>query len=420
MITIKEVKSREIFDSSARPAIETVVVLSDGSFGQACVSTNTYDSKYAAKNITDKDQNRFQGQGMLKAINAVEMIISPKIKDFDALKQRELDALLFELDGTQDKSRFGANTLLSISMAVAKAAAKSQKMPLYKYLRQFTKEGNNEQRLPLFIFTLINGGYRAENLLDFKDFFIIPSSFKSVSDSFHMGYILLSKLYATLKHKKLFPLYSIDGGYILPFKDNLTVIELFEEAFSAMNMKIGYDFFFGIDANADNLFNGERYRLKDTSMPYLTPDDLIKFYLDLIRDHHMIYLEDPLAQDDWEGWGKLSSKVSSETLIVGDFLTATNPARLQLALSKKTISGISIRPIQIGTVTESLVVIDIARMSGTKIIASNQFGSAVDDFIADFAVAVNADYVNFGPLNRGENIVRYNRLLEIEKELKQK
>lgn len=417
MAKIKAIHSREILNSQSSPTIETTVVLNDGAVGVASVPSGDIDSKYAALNLVDHDQNRFQGQGVLKAVGNVVDIIEPHVLGYDANNQNEIDKILLELDGTQNKSRLGANAMLSVSIAIAKAAAKSSVLPLYLYLRQFLKQENSPPRMPMLILSLINGGRRAENLLDFRDFLIIPGSFKTLEESLQIGLAMQSSFHTQVKANNLLPFFSIEGGYALPLLGNEDAFSLLAKALEAVNLRLGYDVFLGLDANATAFYNNGDYRIKDKNMS-LSSEDLISFYNNLIKRYHILYIEDPLSVDDWEGWEKMAKCVSHETVVVGDILTATNPYRLQMAMDKKVISGITIKPIQIGTVIEALAVVEVARICGLKIIVSHQSGGTTDDFLADFAVAASADYVNFGPLTRGECVVKYNRLLEIERQLK--
>lgn len=416
MAKIKEIHSREVFTSQGAPTIETTVVLDDGTISVASVPSEDLDSRYAAVNLIDNELKHFQGHGVLKAVANVTNVIAPKLAGFEVNKQQEIDRIMIELDGTQNKSRLGANAILSVSMAVAKAAAKSSGYPLFLYLHQFIKNENFQAKLPTLILSMINGGRRAENLLDFRDFFIIPASFKTFEESLQIGFALQSSLHTILKGNNLLPLFSIEGGYALPLANNAEAFSLLSQALESINIRLGYDVFFGIDASADSFYINGDYRIKDRSTS-MSSDDLISFYANLISAYHILYIEDPLGVEDWDGWEKISKKISEGTIIIGDLLTATNPYRLQMALAKKAISGIAIKPIQIGTVIEALAVMEIARISGLKIVVSHQSGSSADDFLADFAVAVGADYVNFGPLTRCEYMVKYNRLLEIEKQL---
>jgi len=417
MAKIKEIHSREIYNCQGSATVETVVILEDKTIGVSSVPSSDLDSKYSAVNLVDNVQNHFLGQGVLKAVSNIKDIIAPKLIGYEADKQQEIDKIMIELDGTQNKSRLGANAMLSVSMAVAKAAAKSSEQELYVYLRNFVKHDDSNFKLPNLIISLINGGSRAYNLLDFRDFFIIPASFKTIEESIQIGFMLLTSLRTILKASNYLPFFSIEGGYALPLVNNAEVFTLLCQSLKVTNNRLGYDVFFGIDANADTFYVDGSYKIKDRSMS-ISSNDLISFYVDLISAYHILYIEDPLAVDDWDGWEKMSRQVGHETIIVGDLLTATNPYRLQMALQKKAVSGITIKPIQIGTVIEALAVMEIARISGLKIVVSHQSGSSTDSFLADFAVAIGADYVNFGPLTRGEYIVEYNRLLEIEAQIK--
>lgn len=417
MAKIKEIHSREILNSQGNPTIETVVILNDGNMGVSSVPSMDSDNKYSTVNLIDHDQNRFLGMGVQKAVENVLSIIAPKIIGYDAHKQQEIDKILIELDGTQNKGRLGANTTFSVSCAIAKAAAKSSMLPMYLYLRQFIKHENIPHTMPTAIFSLINGGRHAGNFLDFKDFLLVPASFKTFEESLQMAYTIQKGVYTTMVSKNLPPLYSIEGGYAPALTNNSDAFSLLSDTLEACNFRLGYDAFFGLDANSDAFYNDKKYKIKDRQTQ-LSSSELLSYYVEIINKYHILYMEDPLGGDDWEGWEKMEREISEETTIVGDVLTASNPYRLQMALDKKAISGMVIKPIQAGTVIEALAVLEVARTSGIKIVISHQRGDTIDDFIADFAVAVSADYVNFGPLTRGEYIVKYNRLNDIEKQLK--
>lgn len=416
MAKIEKINSREIYNSQGFPTLETTVVLNDGTTGVASVPSGDFYNEYAAVNLVDHDQKRFHGQGVLKAVDHINNIIQLNLRGYDANKQQEIDKKLIELDGTENKSKFGANGMLSVSIAVARAAAKNSGQPLYLHIRQFIKQENSPRKVPIIILSFINGGAPAENLLDFRDFFALFATFKTFEESIQMGLEIQSSLRTIIKNNNSLPLYSIEGGYALPLVNNEEAFSLLAQALDTANIRLGYDVFFGIDANADSFYTNGKYKIKDKSRS-LTTEELVSFYNNLVLKYPIIYIEDPFGADDLEGWEKIVKQVSQDTIIVGDHITSTNPYRLQTALDKKAISGITIKPIQIGTVIESLAVMQVARVTGLKIIVSHQNGSTTDDFLADFAVAVNADYINFGPLTRAESIVKYNRLLEIERQL---
>lgn len=417
MANIQNISSRQIISSSGHFTIETTVVLDNGITGTASVPAQDHISKYSAVNFLDLPQNITQEKKVMIAISNVQNVIAPKLIGKDILKQQEIDETLLSIDGSQNKSRLGASATLSVSTAAAKAAARSLSMPLFIYLRQFITQGTSSASMPVMFISIVNGGNNAENLMDFNDLFIIPASFKSLTESVHIGISTYINFKNNLTNKNFNPLYSADGSLSIQISKNEEIFPLLNETLESLNQRIGYDVFLGLDADASSFYNNDkRYILRDSSMPY-TSDALISYYTDLIDKYHIFYIEDPLSDDDWEGWQKISGRISG-TVIAGDSLTATNPYRVQMALNQKIISAVSINPIQIGTLYEAMMVINIARASGIKIVISHQKGSLPDDFIADFAIAVNADYVNFGPFTRGENVLNYNRLLEIERLLK--
>lgn len=417
MAKIKQITAREILNAKGLPTIETTVILNDGKTGKASVPSGTSVGNYEASELRDHDDKHFQGNGVLKAISNVQDLIAPGILGMDVIKQQEIDKKMIELDGTQNKGRLGANAILSVSMAVAKAAAKSNMLPTFLYLREFVKRENIPIKIPTPAFNILNGGKHAGDNTNFQEYMVIPASSKSYSESLDMALTLYNSLRKVLEQNNFATLVGDEGGYAPKLQTNKDGLDLLKQAIEATSFRYGFDVFLGLDVAATNFFLEGKYHIKDKTMP-LSSDALIEYYEELNKEFHLLYLEDPLAQDDWNGWSKIYSSVSQQTLIVGDDLTATNPYRLQMALDKKTITGIIIKPNQIGTVIEAMAVVEIARQAGLKIIVSHRSGETNDDFIADFAVAVSADYVKFGAPVRGERVAKYNRLLEIEKEIK--
>ncbi len=416
MAKIKQILAHEILNSRGEPSIETTVVLNDGTVGIASSPSGISVGKYEALELRDGDTAHFQGLGVLKAIENIKNFIAPKIIGMDATKQQEIDSIIIQIDGTQNKNKLGANATLSVSMAVAKAAAKSSVLPLYLYLREFTKNEKLPLKIPIPMFNLINGGKHAGNNVNFQEFHVIPATFKTYNESLQIGTTVMRNL-KDLLGKNGFPVITgEEGGFGPTLATNDDGLALLSEAISASNYRLGYDAFMGIDAAATNFCDENKYQIKDKSMR-LNAQELIDFYGELVKKYHILYLEDPLAEDDWDGWSTISLKISPETMIVGDDLTVTNPYRLQMALDKKAISAIIIKPNQIGTVLEALAVVEVARIAGLKIVVSHRGAETNDDFIADFAVAVAADYVKFGAPSRGERVAKYNRLLEIEPQL---
>ncbi|MCL5432942.1 MAG: phosphopyruvate hydratase [Patescibacteria group bacterium] len=417
MAKIKQIFANEIFDSRGNPTIDTTVILSDGATASASCPSGASIGSYEAVELRDRDEKRYQGLGVLKAIENIQNIIAPGIIGLDAAKQPELDRTLIELDGTQNKGKLGANATLSVSMAVCKAAAKSSVLPLFLYIRQFVKRENIALKIPSPLFNLINGGKHAGNNLDFQEFLLIPATSKSYTEALEIGVSIYHELKKVLKQKGLSTLVGDEGGFGPNVSNNMDALMLLKETVDQSQYKFGFDVFFGMDVAANSFYKNKQYQIRDKSMA-LSSDDLISYYEELNKQFNFLYLEDPLSEDDWEGWEKILSSVSHSTIVVGDDLTVTNPYRLQMAIDKKAISGIIIKPNQVGTVIEALAVVEVARAAGLKIIVSHRSGETTDDFIADFAVAASADFVKFGAPARGERVVKYNRLLQIEKQIK--
>ncbi|HVZ58908.1 MAG TPA: phosphopyruvate hydratase, partial [Patescibacteria group bacterium] len=416
MPTIKQLFSREILDSRGVPTVETTVALSDGTTATASSPSGTVKSSYEAFEMRDGDVTRYNGLGLLKSLQTISETISPKIIGLEATNQQLIDRTLIDLDGTRTKSKLGANTIYSISQAVAKAAAKSQSLPLFLYLRNYISKENLGLKIPTPAMSLINGGIHAGNNIDLQEFLVIPATYQSFSDSLMMGVAVYNNIRKLLEKNHQGVTVGDEGGFAPQFQKNEDVFEVIEQAVSSASWRLGYDIFLGIDAAAKHFYKDQLYFIKDKPSS-LKAEELISFYEEMIRKYHILYLEDALAEDDWNGWSLLETKLSQHCLIVGDDLTATNPIRLQMALNKKAINGIVIKPNQIGTVLEALAVVEIARHAGLKIIVSHRSGDTNDDFIADFAVAVAADYVKFGGPARGERVSKYNRLLQIEDQL---
>jgi enolase len=417
MAKIKQISAREILNAKGNPTIETTVVLSDGATGITSCPTGTSVGTYEAVDLKDNDQARYQGQGVLNAILNIEKLIAPNLIGMDASKQQEIDKKMIDLDGTQNKARLGANATLSVSMAVAKASARSSVLPLYLYLREFIKKENAPLKIPTPLFNLINGGKHAEDNFNFQEFLVIPATSKTYEESLKMITDIYYSLRKNIETNNLSTLIGDEGGFSPKLATNQEALLLLKRSVDSANLRLGFDVFFGMDTASNNFYSQNSYHIKDKSNS-LSAKELIAFYKMLNEQYHFLYLEDGLAEDDWDNWTNLCAEMSGQTLIVGDDLTATNPYRLQTALQKKAITGIIIKPNQIGTVIEALAVVEMAREAGLKITVSHRSGETNDDFIADFAVAASADYVKFGAPARGERVAKYNRLLQINAQLK--
>ena len=416
MAKIKHIFAREILNAKGNPTVEATVILSDNVKGTASCPSGTSVGKYEAAEIKDADPQRYNGLGVLKAIDNINSIIAPKLIGVEAEKQTQIDKIIIELDSTINKSRLGVNAILPISMACAKASAKSSGLPLFIYLRQFLQK-EIALKIPTPAFNFINGGKHADGNLDFQEILAIPATSKTFSQSLQMADSIYFSLKNLIKERNGVTLVGDEGGFSPLLATNYDAILLLKSAIDESKFRFNYDVFMGMDLASSNFYKDGKYTIKDKQQA-LSTDELLEFYRNLNHDFRFLYMEDPFAEDDFSGWTKINQEFLGQTLIVGDDLVATNPYRLQMALEKKAITGLIVKPNQIGTVIEALAVVEIARQSGLKIIVSHRSGETNDDFIADFAVAAGADYVKFGAPARGERVAKYNRLLEIEEHLK--
>lgn len=417
MAKIKQITAREILNSKGEPTIETSVILNDGAVGIASVPSGTSVGKYEAIDLKDNDEKRYGGNGVLNAITNIEKILTPLLIGMEASNQQLVDKKMIEIDGTPNKSKIGANTILSVSIAVAKAAARSAVLPLFLYLREYVKKENVQLKIPTPCFNILNGGQHGSGNIDFQEFLVIPATSKKYSESLELGTRVYFSLKKVIESNNLSSLVGFEGGFSPKLSSNQDALVLIKQAIDDSNLRPGFDMFLGIDAASNNFYDENKYQIKDKSNA-LTSKDLISFYKTINEQYHLLYLEDGLNEDDWDGWKDLYQNMSQQTMIVGDDLIATNPFRLSEALSKSAISAIIVKPNQIGTIIESLAVCEMAKQAGIKIVVSHRSGETNDDFIADFAVSVNADYVKFGAPVRGERVAKYNRLLAIESQLK--
>lgn len=418
MAKIKTIKAREILDSRGSPTVETTVELEDGALGTASVPSGASLGKYEALEVRDGDPQRFSGMGVLKAVNNVNQIISRELIGFESKQQSEIDNLMIKLDGTLNKSKLGSNSILSVSLAVAVATANSAKTPLYRYLNSLFGVGLPDafEKMPTPTFNIINGGKHGAGNLDFQEFHVVPATINPYHEDLRIG----EEIYQALKKVLIYlgAIHSIgdEGGFAPNLFTNLDALEIIIEAIKTTSFQFGKDVFLGLDVAADHFKKSEGYQIKDRPIP-LTTEEFIDYLLVLNKDCQLLILEDPLKEDDWDGWVKLTARMGMGTLVVGDDLLATNPQRVKEAIQRKACTAVLIKPNQVGTLSETLEVIKIARQGGLKIIISHRSGETNDTIIADLAVAVAADYVKFGAPARGERIAKYNRLLEIESDL---
>jgi len=415
---IESMIAREIFDSRGNPTVEVRVRLENGVRGRASVPSGASKGSHEALELRDKDDKRFYGQGVLKACDNVNTVIQKALKGMDALNQAEVDRKMIELDGTENKSKLGANAILAVSLGVLRAATKTLELPLYKYIRQISSlSSSKDYPMPAPIMNIFNGGKHADTNLDFQEFHLIPSTRFPYHQALQLGTAVYKNLKTVLKDRQAVHSVGDEGGYAPNLFTNLDALSAILDAVKLAHLKFTRDVFLGLDVAAHFFFKNGRYQIKDRAQPF-SRDELIAYYQELNREFHLFSLEDPLDQDDWQGWSKLTEEIGSTTLVVGDDLLATNKDRVKKASQVKACNAILVKPNQIGTVSETVEVVKYCRERGWKIIVSHRSGETNDTFIADLAVGLGADFTKFGAPARGERIAKYNRLLAIEEEIK--
>lgn len=417
MPAIKQVYAREIIDSRAVPTVEAVVVLDTGDYGVASVPSGASRGSNESLELRDGDANRYQGLGVLTAVSHVNTEIAAELtgKSYDSLA--ELDSSLVKLDHTPNKSRLGANAILGVSIAAAKAFASAAKLPLYRYLAT-AAQNSTPLYIPSPVFNMINGGKHGAGNLDFQEFHLIPSRLKNFSSQLETGVVIYQTIKNLLARRGAIHSVGDEGGFAPNLFTNLDALEILKEAIVECHKKPNIDVDLGLDLAANSFFKDGKYTIKDRSSPMETAE-FIDYLRDLNNQYHLRLLEDPLSEDDWRGWAGLTADLGPLLTVVGDDLLVTNPARVSKAITEKACTGVIIKPNQIGTVTETINVTKEARNAGWKIIVSHRSGETNDTFIADFAVGVGADYAKMGAPARGERVAKYNRLLSIESELDQ-
>ena len=415
---IYSVSAREILDSRGNPTIEVTAILQSGYRGVASIPSGASVGTYEAAELRDKDPKRYAGMGALKAVENVNSIISPKIKGVDALNQAAADTLMIELDGTPNKSKLGANSILGVSLAVAQASANHQRQPLYQYLNTLANNGKPGRmtRIPTPTFNVINGGKHGGGNLNFQEYHLVPASNKPFREALRVGVELYHRVGELLITKGAVHATGDEGGFAPNLSTNMDPLEILTEAIRTSPYRFGTDVFFGLDIAASSFHTDRGYLIKDRPVAYTT-NEFIEYISDLHKIYRMLLIEDPLSEDDWEGWIKITHDLGSEILMIGDDLLTTNPERLQHAIDKKACSAILLKPNQIGSLTEFLNVVALAKKNDIKTIVSHRSGETNDTFVSDLAVAIQSDYVKFGAPARGERVAKYNRLLTIESEL---
>jgi len=418
MTKIKKISAREILDSRGWPTVEATVFLADGSFGVASVPSGASTGKYEALELRDGDKKRFHGKGVLTAVKNIEKI-EKKLIGFNVLNQQEIDKIMIALDGTDNKNKLGANAILAVSLACARAGANSLNMPLYKYLRQAYKLTENKWRLPIPTMNIINGGKHADNSLTVQEFMVVPAQ-RTMAERIRAGSEIFHCLKNLLKESGYQTLVGDEGGFAPNLKSNEQALDFIVKAIKISGYGSGIDTFCAVDLAMSEYFSFDKgYSLNDKlGKKFISANELIKTTQKWVKKYPIVSLEDPLAEDDWQSWRTITEKIGEKTILVGDDLFVTNVNRLKKGIENKTANAILIKLNQIGTLTETIEAIYLAKTNNYKISVSHRSGETADTFIADLAVAVNADFIKTGSLSRSERVEKYNRLLYIESELK--
>ncbi len=409
---IRNIVAREILDSRGNPTLEAEVVLDGGILGRAAVPSGASTGVHEAVELRDGDELRFSGKGVLRAVENVSNIIAPALLEENALQQRNIDRILINLDGSSNKGRLGANAILAVSMAVARAAAAASGLPLYRYLG-----GTNACMLPVPMMNILNGGAHADNNIDPQEFMIVPAGAKSFSESLRMGVETFHALKSVLRKKHYATGVGDEGGFAPNLKSSEEAFDLILEAIEKAGYKPGSQIHLALDVAASELYAEGRYVFKKSSGDRLTAEQIIALYEKWTRQYPIVSIEDGMAEDDWEGWIALTEALGDKIQLVGDDVFVTNPARLANGIADGVANSILIKLNQIGTVSETLDTIELAKSDSYTTVISHRSGETEDSFIADLAVACNAGQIKTGSVSRTDRVAKYNQILRIEGEL---
>ncbi|HQN56091.1 MAG TPA: phosphopyruvate hydratase [Saprospiraceae bacterium] len=414
MSAIIDIRSREILDSRGNPTVEVEVLTEDGAVGRAAVPSGASTGKHEAVELRDNDNKRFLGKGVLKACKHVDDEIRDEVVGMDVFLQREIDQVMIEADGTKNKSKFGANALLGVSMAVAKAAAKEAGQPLYRYIG-----GVNACTLPVPMMNILNGGSHADNSIDFQEFMIMPVGAPFFSESLRMGVEIFHHLKNVLKSKGYSTNVGDEGGFAPNIKSNEEAIETVLMAIEKAGYRPGEDVLIALDAASTEFYNEKEkiYHFKKSDGRKLDSDEMVDFWKKWVKKYPICSIEDGLAEDDWKGWSKLTDSIGKKVQIVGDDLFVTNTERLKKGIKEEAANAILVKVNQIGTLTETIEAVQLATRHGFNSVMSHRSGETEDTTIADLAVALNTGQIKTGSASRSDRIAKYNQLLRIEEEL---
>ena len=412
MASIDLIQGREILDSRGNPTVEAEVYLRDGSFGRAAVPSGASTGEHEAVELRDGDKRRYQGKGVLRAVENVNTLLARELGGHEASDQVGIDGRMIRLDGTPNKGELGANAILAVSMAVCRAAAQSARMPLYRYLG-----GLQARILPVPMMNVLNGGVHADNTVDFQEFMIMPVGAESFAQALRMGAETFHTLKKVLKERGYNTSVGDEGGFAPSLKSNVEAVEVLLEAIGQAGYSAGQDICLALDPASSEMFQDGKYVFFKSDKSKKSSDEMIKLYADWVRQYPIISIEDGLAQDDWEGWVALTQALGDKVQIVGDDIFVTNSERLQRGIELGAANSILIKLNQIGTVTETMRAIELARRHGYTSVVSHRSGETEDAFIADFVVGLGTGQIKTGSASRSDRIAKYNQLLRIEEEL---
>ena len=412
MSLIEQVHAREILDSRGNPTVEAEVILEDGTQGRAAVPSGASTGENEAVELRDGDDARYLGKGVSRAVANVNDKISYELEGLDALDQISIDETLLKLDGTDNKSNLGANALLAVSMATARAAAAFMEMPLYRYIG-----GINAKTLPVPMMNIVNGGAHADNNVDFQEFMVMPVGAASFTEALRAGAEIFHNLKSVLKKRGYATSVGDEGGFAPNLKSNEEAIETILEAIEKAGYKAGENVMLALDPAASEFYDGTNYVFKKSDKRELSSDEMIAYWADWCEKYPIISIEDGLAESDWEGWTKITEQLGRKIQLVGDDLFVTNTKFLQKGIDTGAANSILIKVNQIGTLTETLDAIELAKTNNMTAVISHRSGETEDSFIADLAVATNAGQIKTGSLSRSDRIAKYNQLLRIEEDL---
>jgi len=412
MTKIQQVHAREILDSRGNPTVEAEVKLEGGAKGRAAVPSGASTGQHEAVELRDGDKKRYVGKGVLKAVEHVNGEIADALVDMDAADQSGLDQKMIELDGTENKSRLGANALLAVSMAAARAAANAHRLPLYRYLG-----GLGASLLPVPMMNILNGGAHADNNVDFQEFMAMPVGAPSFSEALRWGVEVFHTLKGVLKKRGYNTAVGDEGGFAPSVKSNVEAIEVVLEAINAAGYKLGAQVAIALDPAASELYQDGKYVFKKSDKSAKSSEEMVRYWSEWVRQYPIVSLEDGLAEDDWKGWQMLTQALGGRIQLVGDDIFVTNIKRLRQGIEQNVGNSILVKLNQIGTVSETLDAVDLARRNGYTAVISHRSGETEDTFIADFAVATAAGQIKTGSASRTDRVAKYNQLLRIEEEL---